>query len=461
MSTKSTKIIVQQGNKKQNKNQQNGKRTPTQVIQIKTPPTRVAKQQNQKKTGFFQNVGSSIGKGVDWFAKVTGFGDYTINSNTISNGTSPPMFGRSGKRATIVRHREYLGDITGSPTFETQRLIPLNAASGALPWLTQVANAFEEFRIHGMVFEYKATCATAVASTNTALGAVIMATQYDAYDAPFTSKQEMENYEFSTSTTPFQDCLHPIECAPNEVVAPVLFTKSGAGFLGDRRLYDLGIMTIATVGMQAVATVGELWVTYEIELIKPKLSQAMGLYLDQAVGQTAQYAGSTAPSDAAPLGKPNTPDGEITNLTSFGLNSASPLTIKNNVTSVKVTSVASGSKVEVYDDRFAGRNVLIGWQVVGATPVVNVINDVNNLFECDHSNWFNWTAGQPASNLISSHGLTTAVAYAWVSLYVYALKATRHADEPTFSFVIPAGTYPGAAVEGRLLIQTISGVLDS
>ena len=41
----------------------------------------------------------------------------------------------------------------------------------------------------------------------------------------------------------------------------------------DARLYDLGTFSIATVGMQADSGVaGELWCTFEVELLKPKFN---------------------------------------------------------------------------------------------------------------------------------------------------------------------------------------------
>jgi hypothetical protein len=146
-----------------------------------------------------------------------------------------------------------------------------------------LAANFELFKFLGIVFEFKATSATAVSSTNTALGSVIMATRYNALTPQFTSQQQMEAYEFSTSTVAFTSAIHPIECAPSENALSELYTDPGFSS-GDPRFSTLGIFDIATVGQQAASTVGELWVSYHVQLIRPRL---LGLVSTQ--GFTSRY----------------------------------------------------------------------------------------------------------------------------------------------------------------------------
>lgn len=106
-----------------------------------------------------------------------------------------------------------------------------------------------------------------------------MATQYDVLDAPFASKSEMLNYEFSTSAKPSENVGHMIECEPRQTTVSELFTLDGAVPQGaDPRLYYLGRFNIATVGFQADnVNIGELHVTYQVRLLKPKLYASLGL----------------------------------------------------------------------------------------------------------------------------------------------------------------------------------------
>ena len=83
----------------------------------------------------------------------------------------------------------------------------------------------------------------------------------------------MENYEFAQSSVPSSSVMHPIECDPSQTAGQGLFYVDNDGYSSsaDPRLYNVGKFNIATVGMQAAATIGELWVTYKICFLKPKL----------------------------------------------------------------------------------------------------------------------------------------------------------------------------------------------
>jgi len=125
----------------------------------------------------------------------------------------------------------------------------------------------------GMVVEYKSTSASALNSTNTALGVVGMATLYDANEPDFTSIQEGLNYIGAQSCSPAQSMLHFVECARGQNPLDRLYTRTGdLSTDQDLKFYDMGKINIFTSGMQqANVTIGQLWVSYDIELSKPKL----------------------------------------------------------------------------------------------------------------------------------------------------------------------------------------------
>lgn len=213
-------------------------------------------------------VGVAAGKMI---ARITGFGDYKVERNSVSNGNSVPTF-RSGGEGMRICHREFLSDVMGSVGF-SNTVYPLNPGLiTTFPWLSLLAANFEEYDFHGLVFEYRPSSGTAVSATSSALGIVILATDYDAANVPFTNKQQMESYEFSTSTVPFTACIHPVECARGRNVLNNLYTRTGSIPVNtDIRMYDAGNFQIAAVGMQSAYTVGELWVSYDVSLNKPRL----------------------------------------------------------------------------------------------------------------------------------------------------------------------------------------------
>jgi hypothetical protein len=230
----------------------------------------------------FPKLGAILGNGIQ---RIFGRGDYVISgpvrSNSIMNGGgfNPPQFGNG--QMTVVAHREFLMDVTTGPTlvnsltsFNTQSFAINPGLNSTFPWLSQIANNFEEYEILGMIFEYKSTSANALNSTNTALGTVILTTCYNVLDAAFINKQQQENYEFAQSVKPADSCIHAVECARFANPLSKLYVRAGVPTAStyDLRMYDLGNFQLSTVGMQAAnVVIGEFWVSYHIALGKPRL----------------------------------------------------------------------------------------------------------------------------------------------------------------------------------------------
>lgn len=249
-------------------------------------------------------IGGRLARGAhSLFHQITGLGDYKINKNSLVVDQVPEVV--NSARQTRVKHREYIMDVitsSSASTFNIQTL-PINPGlSQTFPWLSQVAENYEEYKIHGMIFEYKTTSSDALNSTNTALGSVMLATQYNSVATTFQNKQQMDNYEFAVSTKPSISILHPIECEARETPMDVLYVRSNTTVVAnvDIRLYDLAKFSIATTGMQGTSVnVGELWVSYDIELLKPRMSTP-GVFADDhfllnANVDTSHYFGATVP----------------------------------------------------------------------------------------------------------------------------------------------------------------------
>lgn len=158
--------------------------------------------------------------------------------------------------------------------------MPLNPAlAETFPFLSQIADAYEEYRLRGLVFEFKSTSSEYVVgaggTSSGALGTVIMATNYNAANNPaFTDKKSMENYQYAQSAAPTKSMLHQVECKGSGTPLKTLYLRTGpAAPNTDIRMYDLGNFCIATQGMITEvdnATIGELWVAYDVEFFKPK-----------------------------------------------------------------------------------------------------------------------------------------------------------------------------------------------
>jgi len=240
------------------------------------------------------------GTGANAFFKaLVGFGDYNVSRNSImhpsqSLSSQVPMI-KNSPGGMIVSHREYIGDVNSTVPF-TPQTFALNPGLGQLfPWLSSLAQNFEEYEFRGVVLEYKSMSSDLnTASTTSNLGTVVMCTQYNPLDIVFPDKRTMENYQFACSGKPSEHIIHPIECKRAQNVDTHLYIRTGAalGNDADLRLYDLGNFTIATQGMPSAFTgssIGELWVSYEVEFFKPKLTSTLGL--TTAADQITSFGG--------------------------------------------------------------------------------------------------------------------------------------------------------------------------
>jgi hypothetical protein len=255
--------------------------------------------------GMFGNA--TIGKGIGrWLGtgigSIFGSGDYTLagsqpSYNVMMNGAQIPKFS-STRQTNIVCHREYLGDILGTAAF-TNTVYPLNPGiRTTFPWLSTVAANYQEYKFHGLVFEFRSLITDFV--TGGSPGVVVMATNYNA-DAPtYTTKQQMENSEFAVATKPTTNLMHGVECADNQTILPQRYVRQGNVPTGqDLRLYDTGNFQFAT-SSNPVQNLGELWVSYCVEFFKPLQATVT------AVPGIGEHAVRSGVSNVAPLGSTST-----------------------------------------------------------------------------------------------------------------------------------------------------------
>lgn len=234
-------------------------------------------------------LGSMAGRSLGGLVqrKVSGRGAY--RTNDLVNGGSPssliPSFGTPDENGNIrIRHKEYIGDIF-SPTipgnFNIQSFSLNPALVGVFPWLSQTASNYDEYEFQGLIFTYNPVISDS--SNSGAMGTVIMATVYNAASSPFGTKQQMLEYSGSVSARICDTMVHGIECDPKKHGGSgIEYTRAGAVPTGqDIKTYDLGIFQIATSGVSSTSfpvgtQLGELWVSYDVILSKPKFWDNLG-----------------------------------------------------------------------------------------------------------------------------------------------------------------------------------------
>jgi len=209
-------------------------------------------------------------------SRVLGQGDYAV----AAPGAPPPSGVNTGVPSFSplttgfrIQHREYIKDIKSSVDFSQSTFYINPGVKDTFPWLSQIAENFEEYKIHGMIVYLNSMSANAVSGTNTALGLWGVCTQYDPNDADFTSKQQAENYVGCQTAVPSQSLIHGIECKPGANVLSKYYLRDVSKTFDsdDQKFYDMGKISVFSQGAQAVSTIGEMWISYDVEFTKPKL----------------------------------------------------------------------------------------------------------------------------------------------------------------------------------------------
>lgn len=253
----------------------NGKRYRVYPSALKTsrrPATSTSRKGVRSKA---RSTASRLASKTDYFGDVImGYGQYHLKRRGTRSLREPgiPRVQNSSD-GVIVRHKEFLSDVPSSIGFSSF-IIPLNPGlPDSFPWFSRVAQNFEEWKPRGIIVEYRTTSSDTLLAANPALGSVIIATQYNSVNPDFVNKQQMENYEGAISCKPSVSMIHQVETAKAQMVQDCYYTRVEAPPANaDIRMYDIGKVQVATVGSQANGNlIGEIWISYEIELRKPKI----------------------------------------------------------------------------------------------------------------------------------------------------------------------------------------------
>nr|WPR18597.1 MAG: capsid protein [Chemarfal virus 38] len=239
-----------------------------------------------------ENAGRSIGMG----AYETPVSNSIVDGGT---GTDIPSFSAGGPGIVVISHKEYIGDVFGPEAagqFQNTVYSINPGLTETFPWLSQVAANYEEYTLKQCIFTYRSTVTDFVA-TGGQVGTIVMASQYNPSDAPFANKQDAMEYDLAMSGKVSQSMLHGVECDPAQLSGSVgKYTRSGPVRSDqDLKSYDHANLNVCVTNIpQAFANqaLGELWVSYTVELRKPKffVSRGLNIQRDTFVASNPNYA---------------------------------------------------------------------------------------------------------------------------------------------------------------------------
>lgn len=232
-------------------------------------------------------MGHRIGGGLGHVVgRIFGSGDYSVGpftgrNNLIADGNL--SFGGPFSNSVRVKHREYLGDVIlpagTAGSWALGAALNLNPGlPGTFPWLSSVADNFQEYRIHGLVAAFKSTSSDyPVGGTTSALPTIQLAYMYNVNAQLPSSKMGMLEMDWAVDCKASDSMIAPMECSPKQLLTKNYLVRNGS-YSGDIALTDMGILIIGGVNNTTTAqNIGELSLIYDIELLKPNQPSTSGL----------------------------------------------------------------------------------------------------------------------------------------------------------------------------------------
>lgn len=374
-------------------------------------------------------LGSELGRGAGkLFKDLTGWGDYTVKANSLLFPDHVvPSFGDDSIR---VRKREFIADVNASTAF-SNNVFPVNPGlSEVFPWLSSIANNFEQYRFNGLIFQFVSTSSDAIASTtDLGLGQVILASDYNAVDPAFVNAPQMLSSMFSNSGKPSENIMHAIECAPTDQAQKLYYVRSGdVPAHSDLRLYDLCTFQLATQNMPAVYSgMGQLWVSYDVTFCKSVQNNQLGFDINTDKYQISGAVGGT------PLGTSQT------------------LVAGSNLGTTISQPVGGGPGILYFPAPLASGYYLIVFAVVGPNASTMMVEFSTNQTNCTLQQVWQ---GDSATNW-SDTGMSAGAA----TLKNIWFAIVRIDDRDASIQINADGTFPGSSTSADLLITQVNGEL--
>jgi len=224
------------------------------------------------------------------------------NSTSVAAAYSSPVksnqpkinYGKNGKSCR-VQHKEFITNVSGTTNFTVALFLALNPGlATTFPWLSNIANNFEQYKVHMMRFCYLTRTGTNIP------GSVIIAPDYDAADVAPVSEMILSNYAEVVEDAPWKDLCCVLRPSGMHAVGPKKFVRSGAVPGQDLKTTDVGSIILATVDGSAVNW-GKFWVEYDVEFFEPQLNPiGSGLLSVEAIASQAATTGAL-PIGTGPL----------------------------------------------------------------------------------------------------------------------------------------------------------------
>jgi hypothetical protein len=171
----------------------------------------------------------------------------------------------NGDGRIVVRHREYVGEVTGQTAFTVVSYSVNPGLAATFPWLSTVAQNYESYRFRRLCFDFETAVSTATS------GSIQMAFDYDAADSAPSTKAILMAYHNAVRSPAWGECCCTADSSDLNKFGTQRFIRSSALAANqDVKTYDVANFHLAVSGFAGATVSGELYVDYEVELITPQ-----------------------------------------------------------------------------------------------------------------------------------------------------------------------------------------------
>jgi hypothetical protein len=177
--------------------------------------------------------------------------------------TREPRFTRT-RAGERVCHSELIATINGSVGFTANKFVVNAGDATTFPWLSDIAQRYEQYRFHNIRFELLTRTGTGT------VGSVILAPEYNAQHPDPSTEAIVTAYRGAVENVPWRDISCQLSTADMYALGPRKYVRSGA-VPGDLKTYDSANFYVCTVEEADTTAIGKLWVHYDVELYVPQL----------------------------------------------------------------------------------------------------------------------------------------------------------------------------------------------
>jgi hypothetical protein len=189
---------------------------------------------------------------------------------TRSQTTTRAKITNKSDGSVRVVHRELVGNLVGQVAFTLGTVTVNPGLSGTFPWLSGIAQSFEEYKFNKLRFCYYPRCSTATA------GSVMLIPEYDVTEDPPVTEQIAASYVGTREDAPWKAQVVDLPASALQGTAKRHFVRPLTGLINpneDPKLYDVALFYTGAVDASgANQPWGKLWVEYDVDLYLPQLS---------------------------------------------------------------------------------------------------------------------------------------------------------------------------------------------